>query len=107
MAFLKRFVSQQLLFLFSKHLDTMLNVTDCGIGRTDLWLYWDFWVMKTIIYEYDHHGAYYHDGIYYKWYNNMYSFMCIDQIGPNKKSFYNYLKKYLLMSILCNLYLLT
>ena len=36
MAFLQSFVSQQLLFLFSKHLDTMLNVTDCGTGRTDL-----------------------------------------------------------------------
>ena len=36
MAFLQIFVSQQLLFLFSKHLDTMLNVTDCGPGRTDL-----------------------------------------------------------------------
>ena len=29
-------ISQQLLFLFSKHLDTMSNVTDCGTGRTDL-----------------------------------------------------------------------
>ena len=37
MAFLKNIVSQQLFFLFSKHLDTMLNVTDCGTGRTDLW----------------------------------------------------------------------
>ena len=36
-AFLQKFVSQQLLFLFSKHLDTMSNVTDCGTGRTDLW----------------------------------------------------------------------
>ena len=36
MAFLQIFVSQQLLFLFSKHLDTMLNVTDCGTGQTDL-----------------------------------------------------------------------
>ena len=39
MAFLQIFVSQQLLFLFSKHLDTMSNVTDCGTGRTDLWMY--------------------------------------------------------------------
>ena len=38
MAFLQIFVSQQLLFLFSKHLDTMSNVTDCGAGRTDLCL---------------------------------------------------------------------
>ena len=36
MAFLKIFVSQELLFLLSKHLDTTLNVTDCGTGRTDL-----------------------------------------------------------------------
>ena len=35
MAFLEIFVSQHLL-LFSKHLDTMSNVTDCGTGRTDL-----------------------------------------------------------------------
>ena len=37
MTFLKIFVSQQLLFLFSKHLDTMSNATDCGTGRIDLW----------------------------------------------------------------------
>ena len=37
MAFLQIFFSQQLLFLFSKHLDTMLNVTDCWTGRTDFW----------------------------------------------------------------------
>ena len=37
MAFLQSFVSQQLLFLFSKHLDTMSNVTDCVSGQTDLW----------------------------------------------------------------------
>ena len=30
------FGSQQLLFLFSKHLDTMSNVTDCDPGQTDL-----------------------------------------------------------------------
>ena len=36
MAFLKLFVSQKLFYLFSKHLDTMLNATDCGTGRTDL-----------------------------------------------------------------------
>ena len=36
MTFLQIFVSQQLLFLFSKHLDTMSNVTDCGTGQTDL-----------------------------------------------------------------------
>ena len=36
MAFLKIFVTQQLLFLFSKHLDTMWNVTDCVSGQTDL-----------------------------------------------------------------------
>ena len=36
MAFLQIFVSQQLLFLFSKHLDTISNVTDCGTGGTDL-----------------------------------------------------------------------
>ena len=34
MAFLQIFVSQQLLFLFSKHLDTMFNVTDCAPGQT-------------------------------------------------------------------------
>ena len=32
------FVSQQLLFLFSKHLDAMSNVTDYGTGSTDLCL---------------------------------------------------------------------
>ena len=37
MAFLQNFVPQQLLFLFSKHLDTMSNLTDCGTGQTDLW----------------------------------------------------------------------
>ena len=37
MTFLQIFVSQQLLFLFSKHLDTMSNVTNCGTSRTDLW----------------------------------------------------------------------
>ena len=37
MVFFLSFVSQQLLFLFSKHLNTMLNVTNCGTGRTDLW----------------------------------------------------------------------
>ena len=37
MAVLQIFVSQQLvLFLFSKHLDTMSNVRDCGTGQTDL-----------------------------------------------------------------------
>ena len=36
MAFLQIFVSQQLLFLFSKHLDTMSNVTDCDYGQTNL-----------------------------------------------------------------------
>ena len=36
MAFLQIFVSQQLLFLFSKHLDTMLNVTNCVSSQTDL-----------------------------------------------------------------------
>ena len=30
--------SQQLLFLSSKHLVTMSNVTDCVSGQTDLWL---------------------------------------------------------------------
>ena len=38
MAFLQIFVSQQLLFLFSKHLDTMSNVTDCVSSQTDLCL---------------------------------------------------------------------
>ena len=38
MAFLLSFISQQLLFLFSKHLDTMSNVTYCRTDRTDLWL---------------------------------------------------------------------
>ena len=37
MAYFQIFVSQQLLFLFSKYLDTMLNVTDCGTSRTYLW----------------------------------------------------------------------
>ena len=36
MAFLQSFVSQQLLFLFSKHLNTMSNATDCVSGRIDL-----------------------------------------------------------------------
>ena len=36
--FLQSFVSQQFLFLFSKHLDTMSNSTDCWTGRIDLWL---------------------------------------------------------------------
>ena len=31
------FVSQQLLFLFSKHLNTMANVTDCGYSKTNFW----------------------------------------------------------------------
>ena len=39
MAFLQIFVSQQLLFLFSKNLDTMPNVTNCGNSQTDLCLY--------------------------------------------------------------------
>ena len=38
MAFLLSFVSHQSLCLFSKHLDTTLNVTDCGTGQTDLCL---------------------------------------------------------------------
>ena len=38
MAFLQIFVSQQLLFLFSKRLDTMANVMDCDPGQTDLWM---------------------------------------------------------------------
>ena len=37
MAFLQILVSQQLLLLFSKHLDTMSNVMDCVSGQTDLW----------------------------------------------------------------------
>ena len=37
MAFLQILVSQQLLFLFSIHLDTMSNVMDCAPGKTDLW----------------------------------------------------------------------
>ena len=37
MAFSQIFVSQQLLFLFSKHLDTTLNVTDYGTSRIYLW----------------------------------------------------------------------
>ena len=36
MAFLQIFVAQQLFFLFSNHLDTMLNVTDCAPGQTDI-----------------------------------------------------------------------
>ena len=46
-AFLQKFVSQQLLFLFSKHLDTMSNVMDCDPGQTDLCLHWSlnqFWL---------------------------------------------------------------
>ena len=38
MAFLQTFVSQQLLFLFSKHLDTMSNVKNCVSSQTDLWV---------------------------------------------------------------------
>ena len=37
MAFLHIFVSQQLLFLFSKHLVTLSNVEDCEYGQTNLW----------------------------------------------------------------------
>ena len=50
MAFLQIFVSQQLLFLFSIRLDTISNVTDCGIGRTDLCLSYVFHhvVIETI-----------------------------------------------------------
>ena len=36
-AFLQIFVWQQLLFLFSKRLNTMSNVTDCDPGQTNLW----------------------------------------------------------------------
>ena len=36
--FFQIFVSQQLLFSFSKHLDTMSNVTDCDPVQTDLCL---------------------------------------------------------------------
>ena len=36
MAFWQKKNSQQLLFLFSKHLDKMSNVTDCATGQTDL-----------------------------------------------------------------------
>ena len=32
------FVSQQLLFLFSKCVDTMSNATDCDPGQTNLWV---------------------------------------------------------------------
>ena len=39
MAFFQSFVSHQLLFLFSKHLDTSnVDSTDCVSGQTDLWL---------------------------------------------------------------------
>ena len=31
-------VSQQLLFLYSKHFDTMANVTVCDYGKTNYWL---------------------------------------------------------------------
>ena len=37
MAFLKNFVWQQSLFLFSKHLDTMLNLTHFVNSETDPW----------------------------------------------------------------------
>ena len=37
MAFLKNFVWQQSLFLFSKHLDTMSNLTHFVSGETDPW----------------------------------------------------------------------
>ena len=36
MAFSQNFVSQQLSFLFSKHLDKMSNVTDCGYSQKGL-----------------------------------------------------------------------
>ena len=38
MAFLQNFISQQLLFffLFSEHLNTMSNVTDCAPGQANL-----------------------------------------------------------------------
>ena len=35
MAFLTCFISQQLLFLFIKHLDTRTNLTDCEYGQTN------------------------------------------------------------------------
>ena len=38
MAFLQIFVSQQLLFLFSKRLITLSNVMDCDSGQTNLWI---------------------------------------------------------------------
>ena len=39
MAFLQIFDhNNYCFFLFSKHLDTMSNVTDCGYGQTDLCL---------------------------------------------------------------------
>ena len=37
MAFFKKFIGQQSLFLFSKHLDTMLNLTHFVSGETDPW----------------------------------------------------------------------
>ena len=46
MAFLQIFVSHQLLFLFSKHLDIMSNVMNCGTGRTDLCLEVDDFVAE-------------------------------------------------------------
>ena len=48
MAFLQSFVSQQLLFLFSKHLDTMSNATDCGTGLTDLCNKWKVFELRHL-----------------------------------------------------------
>ena len=45
LAFLQIFVSPQALFLFSKHLDTMTNLTDGALGQTDLWK--DLYLLKA------------------------------------------------------------
>ena len=39
------FFSKQLLFLLSKHLDTMANVMDCGYGKTNFWEEFVFWTL--------------------------------------------------------------
>ena len=55
MVFLQIFVSQQLLFSFSKNLDTMSNVTDWVTGRTDLWVVW-FFNWNTMCYNFTEAG---------------------------------------------------
>ena len=47
MAFVKNLVWQQLLFLFSKHLDTMSNLMHFGYGKTNPCL--NFFILKSAV----------------------------------------------------------